>query len=317
MEGSNTCNCGPDLSFAKLLGNFPQLTDLNLFHCRNLHSKGLMTLSESCQNLTVLNIDEVTYLSDESFNLFIDLRGPHLQQLSIDGESLSDESFKNFGKMINLEFLSISFADSLGAAGMASIAGLSKLEWLKIRRGAELEPETFVAAFSEGHLRNLLHLNLSECSKLNDAGVISIAQNCPNLGTLQLDWCWEVTDIGVMAVVCSCKYLINLQLCGVVRLEGHFLHSISEYLVGLKLLDLEQCPDIQLEDLQHLLTIKQVSQSAGRVGPAVTQLVFRGFTSRSITGRESGESSGLMTPTSSMTIRSSIFPVRRRKTNIT
>ena len=317
MEGSNTCNCGPDLSFAKLLANFPQLTDLNLFHCRNLHSKGLMTLAESCQNLQVLNIDEVTYLSDESVNLFLDLRGPHLKQLSIDGESLSDESFKNFLKMINLEFLSISFADSLGSGGLASISRLSRLEWLKIRRGAELEPETFVAAFSEGHLRNLLHLNLSECSKLNDAGVISIAQNCPNLGTLQLDWCWEVTDIGVMAVVCSCKYLINLQLCGVVRLEGHFLHSISEYLVGLKLLDLEQCPDIQLEDLQHLLTIKQVSQSAGRVGPAVTQLVFRGFTSRSITGRESGESSGLMTPTSSMTIRSSIFPVRRRKTNIT
>ena len=150
MEGSNTCNCGPDLSFAKLLANFPQLTDLNLFHCRNLHSKGLMTLAESCQNLQVLNIDEVTYLSDESVNLFLDLRGPHLKQLSIDGESLSDESFKNFLKMINLEFLSISFADSLGAAGLSSISRLSKLEWLKIRRGAELEPEAFVSAFNEG-----------------------------------------------------------------------------------------------------------------------------------------------------------------------
>lgn len=240
-----------------LLANFPELTDLNLFHCRNLHSKGLMTLAQSCQNLQVLNIDEVTYLSDESVNLFLDLRGPQLKQLSIDGESLSDESFKNFLKMINLEFLSISFADSLGAAGLASISRLSKLEWLKIRRGAELEPETFVAAFSEGHLRNLLHLNLSECSKLDDAGVISIAKNCPSLGTLQLDWCWEVTDVGVMAVVSSCKYLINLQLCGVVRLEGEFLPSVSKCLMGLKLLDLEQCPDIQLEDLQHLLNLKQ------------------------------------------------------------
>ena len=253
MEGSN-----PDLSFAKLLANFPQMTDLNLFDS-TLDSKGLMTLSESCQNLRVLNIDEVTDLSDESVNLFLDLRGPHLKQLSIDGESLSDESFKNFRKMINLEFLSISFADSLGSAGLASISRLSKLEWLKIRRGAELEPETFVAAFGAGHLANLLHLNLSECSRLDDAGVISIAKNCPNLGTLQLDWCWEVTDIGVMAVVSSCKYLINLQLCDVWRLEGQFLQSVSKCLVGLKMLDLEQCPDIELEDLQHLLAVKQVS----------------------------------------------------------
>ena len=254
MKGSNS-----DLSFAKLLANFPQMTDLNLFHCRNLDSKGLMTLSESCQNLQVLNIDEVTYLSDESVNLFLDLRGPHLKQLSIDGESLSDESFKNFGKMINLESLSISFAENMDSAGLASISRLSKLEWLKIYLGCEIEGEAFVAAFSEGHLGNLLHLNLTYCSGLDDAGVISIAKNCPNLGTLQLDWCWEVTDIGVMAVVSSSKYLINLQLCGVVRLEGQFLQSVSKCLVGLKLLDLEQCPDIQLEDLQHLLAVKQVS----------------------------------------------------------
>merc|ERR1719219_3060117 len=145
----------------------------------------------------------------------------------------------------------------MNSRGLSAISKLSKLEWLKIRRGSELSPESFVTAFSEDHLQHLIYLNLSECTKLNDAGVISIANNCPNLGTLQLDWCWEVTDIGVMAVVSSCKYLINLQLCGVVRLEGEFLQNISKCLLGLKLLDLEQCPDIQLEDLQQLLTLKQ------------------------------------------------------------
>ena len=172
MEGSNSCNCGPDLSFAKLLGNFPKLTDLNLFHCRNLHSRGLMTLADCCHNLQVLNIDEVNYLSDESVNVFLDLRGPHLKQLTIDGESLSDESFTNFSKMINLESLSISFADNMGPRGLAAISQLSRLEWLKIRRGAQLEPDHFVSAFSLGRLSDLLYLNLSECSKLDDAGVI-------------------------------------------------------------------------------------------------------------------------------------------------
>ena len=160
--------------------------------------------------------------------------------------------------MVNLEFLSVSFADNMGPRGLASISQLSNLEWLKIRRGAELEPENFVSAFTRGHLHNLIHLNLSECSKLDDAGVISIARHCPNLGTIQLDWCWEVTDIGVWAIVSSCKFLINLQLCGVVRLQGDFLPTINRCLIGLKLLDLEQCPDIELEDLQNLLIERQV-----------------------------------------------------------
>ena len=82
----------------------------------------------------------------------------------------------------------------------------------------------------------------------------SIAKHCPNLGPLQLDWCWEVTDVGIWAVVSSCKFLIQLQLCGVVRLQGDFLPSISKCLLGLKVLDLEQCPDIELQDLMELRT---------------------------------------------------------------
>ena len=44
MEGSTECQCGPALSFFSLLGHFPALTELNLFHCRNLHSAGLVTI---------------------------------------------------------------------------------------------------------------------------------------------------------------------------------------------------------------------------------------------------------------------------------
>jgi len=45
------------------------------------------------------------------------------------------------------------------------------LEWLRLRRGSELEPADFVTAFFDGKLNNLLHLDLSECSKIDDAGL--------------------------------------------------------------------------------------------------------------------------------------------------
>jgi len=253
MEGSNKCNCAHNLSFSDLFGQFKNLTELNLFLCKNLHSKGLEKIAEVCENLEKLNIDEINYLSDDSINTLIYLRGDRLRMLWIDGESLSDESFCNFEKMEKLELLSISFSDNMGARGLASIAKLEKLEWLRLRRGAELEPLDFVTAFNLGKLKNLLHLDLSECSKIDDAGIISIAKHCPTLGTLCLNWCWEVTDVGLACVVNKCKFLINLNLCGVVRLLGDFLPSINKLLVGLQLLDLEQCPDVQLAVLEDLV----------------------------------------------------------------
>jgi len=258
MEGSTECQCGPALSFCPLLGTFPLLTELNLFHCRNLHSAGLVTIAEVCLSLEKLNIDEVNYLNDEAVNTFLELRGANMKMLWLDGESLSDESFCNFHKMEKLELLSISFCDTMGSAGLKSISQLSKLEWLRLRRGAELVAQDFVAAFSDGKLgESLLHLDLSECSSLEDAGVMAVARRCPNLGSLTLAWCWEVTDVGIWALVSRCRFLINLNLCGVVRLSGDFISTIPESLIGIKTLDLEQCPDILLSDLQHLLTVKK------------------------------------------------------------
>lgn len=43
---------------------------------------------------------------------------------------------------------------------------------------------------------------------------------------------------------------MHLHLCGVVRLLGEFLPRINILLRGLRLLDLEQCPDIELEMLE-------------------------------------------------------------------
>ena len=82
----------------------------------------------------------------------------------------------------------------------------------------------------------------------------SIANHCPNLDTLTLNWCNEVTDVGVSAVVSSCKFLIHLGLYRVWRLQGDFLPSISKCLPGLKVLDLQDCPDIKKVNLLELLT---------------------------------------------------------------
>ena len=173
---------------------------MNLFACRNLHSAALRHLADICTHLTSLNIDEVgndssvehvdmtyqvNYLSDACVNHLLDVRGSDLRKLWIDGESLSDASFSNFHKMGQLELLSISFSDNLGHAGLKSISLLKRLEWLRLRRGADLEPQHFVTAFELGELQRLTYLDLSECSKLDDSGLAAVAKNCPNLGSVR------------------------------------------------------------------------------------------------------------------------------------
>lgn len=176
-------------------------SQVNLFACRNLHSAALRHLADTCTNLSSLNIDEVcinqyeqwsqetpyqvNYLSDASVNHLLEVRGGTLRKLWIDGESLSDASFSNFHKMESLELLSISFSDNLGPSGLHSISLLKCLEWLRLRRGAELEPQHFVTAFELGELHRLTYLDLSECSKLDDSGLAAIAKTCPNLGSVR------------------------------------------------------------------------------------------------------------------------------------
>ena len=60
----------------------------------------------------------------------------------------------------------------MGPRGLAAISQLSRLERLEIAGGGKLEPDHFVSAFSLGRLSNLRYLDLSHCSKLDDAGVI-------------------------------------------------------------------------------------------------------------------------------------------------
>ena len=88
-------------------------------------------LADTCTHLTSLNIDEVNYLSDSSVTYLLAERGAALRHLWIDGESLTDRSFSTFHKLQQLELLSISFCDSMGAEGLRAISRLPRLEWLR------------------------------------------------------------------------------------------------------------------------------------------------------------------------------------------
>jgi len=253
MEGCTPCTCPPSGSFTNLLANFNNLSFLDLFHCRNLNNRGLEQIAEFCPKLTYINIDEVQYLSDDSVKYFISRLKNTLKHFVIDGETLTDESFASFGDLKALIDLRISFCDNMESNGFLAISELSNLEWLKLRRAGNLLPQDFTLAFSDHKLKNLLHLDLSECATLSDDGLISISKNCPRLGHLILCWCWELTDRSLCRVVENCRLLMEVNLCGVVRLTGDFLEDIPSKMLGLQSLNLEQVPNIDVHQILDLL----------------------------------------------------------------
>ena len=171
-----------------------RLTHLDLFNCKGLTDSGLREIADNCKSLQYFNMEEVTLLSDDAMNYFIDGVQNSIRDLLIDGESLTDNSFKHLSKCKRLEKLGVTFADSMESDGLQAISRLSRLKWLKVRRGKSLNDSDFVRAFKEEKLKNLTNLDLSECAGLEDRGMDIIAHNCPDLVYLTLDWCWELTD---------------------------------------------------------------------------------------------------------------------------
>ncbi len=201
----------------------------------------------------VFNMEEVTLLDNASTNYFIEKLGGNLKELYIDGESLDDECFKNLGKCFRLVSLGVTFADQMGFLGMRSIASLSMLERLKIKRGKCLKDSDFAEAFSEDKLCRLRELDLSECAGLGDKGAATVASGCPRLTCLALNWCWEISDDGVRCLLRRCPLLREIELLGLVRLSSEGLENIETLLPMLSRLDLEQCPNV---DDDKLLLLK-------------------------------------------------------------
>ena len=79
----------------------------------------------------------------------------------------------------------------------------------------------------------------------------------PSITILQeliLNWCWELTDKGVEEVILYCHRLEVLSLVGVVRISESILVDIGVALPDLKLLNLEQCPNIDDTNLVKILS---------------------------------------------------------------
>ena len=231
----------------------PNLTSLNLFNSRLFDSEHLKALAYSCEKLEHLNIEEVTHLSEDAMITLIQERKDTLKTLYVDGESLSDQTFKHLFLCQNLQELGISFAEEMGENGIYAISQLHQLRILKLKRAKKVKSDDFVTLFARKNLASLHCLDLSECVQVSDDVIKTLALECPKLDKVMLNWCWEIRDEGLEFLTRYANEISHLFLVGVVLITDVFLRDLLENLPKLVHLDLQQCPNVTDRKLENLV----------------------------------------------------------------
>ncbi|MPC62958.1 putative F-box/LRR-repeat protein C02F5.7 [Portunus trituberculatus] len=240
VEGSRVC----DRESFILMAGFLHLRHLNLSHCDLLDDVGLITIAKQCRSLEYLDIDGITNIHDNSVIFLNESLSHSLKFLFLDGEKLTNASYQSLRTCTQLLKLGVSFCEKMTDKGLFGIICLRNLTSLKLRKGCQLTPAGLKTLFENGRLPYLAHVNLGECSLLDDSVLEAMAECCPQLLHLALHWCWEVTDVGVSAIIARCPRLRVLDLVGVVQLTGTVFDSVPTSLPDLLILDLEQCNEV-------------------------------------------------------------------------
>ncbi|XP_045597438.1 F-box/LRR-repeat protein 2 isoform X1 [Procambarus clarkii] len=254
VEGSEICSA----ECYNQIACFRQLQYLNLSHCKFLENSGLITIARQCNQLEYLDIDGITGITDSSVLVLTTRLSHSLKSLLLDGEHLTDASYRSLGECMQLHKLGVSFCDNMTDVGLTGIYGLKQLTWLKLRKGTQLTPSGLRALFQSEGLRQLTYVNLGECCHMDDSVLSALASSSPNLQHLVLHWCWDVTDTGITALVTGCPRLRVLDLVGVVQLVGTAFINITTILPDLLILDLEQCNNID-DTILHCIAAEKPS----------------------------------------------------------
>ncbi|XP_029209314.2 F-box protein SKP2A-like isoform X2 [Acropora millepora] len=233
----------------EVLSKLP-LQGLNACYCTHLTDRGLKFLATDCRHLRSLNFDGIQWISEEAIAVLVENCKECIELLWLDGEDMTDN--------------------------------LINLETLKLKKGTEFSAQALKELFEHlhpqrtGNARGLVHVNIGECSKLDDAAVEAIANSCRYLESIDISWCWEVTDTGLEHVINKCHWLVDLNICGGKNLHGNLLKEVPKLMQRLRSLDATQCNLISDDLLDELAFLMPTLVIFDYYGEKVFSSKFRG-----------------------------------------
>jgi hypothetical protein len=240
-------------------------TDINLNNSRHLDDNMLIKLATRCKNVTSYSFCNCRNISDRSLN-FLARKSKFISKIAMGKcNNISTKAVQNFiikrGKLLTLLDLSnCIFVDSVLVADICKYApSLRHLNLSNCGGGADASA-TGLDDLSCHHLAanrhsSLTHLQIGENGRITDAGVIELLSSIGrNLIELNLQRLPNLTSSSFIAISQQCRELLEtLYVSDCVGLEDPMLHTISQSLEKLKLLDIRHCRNLTRGGIKSLV----------------------------------------------------------------
>ncbi|XP_023221250.1 uncharacterized protein LOC111623004 [Centruroides sculpturatus] len=166
---------GINQAAVNIISTLKYLRSLNLSHCTFLSNPAIVRLAKNCPRLQELNVDGITRITDSAICLLCENLQDSLRHIELDGEELTDKSYKCIGQCRHLIKLGISFAEMITDRSLMYLKKLSKLHYLKLRRGTHLTAPALKDIFVGPELKYLTFLEFDSLM-IEDDGIKSMTE---------------------------------------------------------------------------------------------------------------------------------------------
>ncbi|CAM6096718.1 unnamed protein product [Calypogeia fissa] len=216
------------------------LDEIDLTCCRELTDLTLTSIAKSCRGLLSLKMESCGLITHLGLS-YLGSGCTRLEALDLtDCRSVDDEGLKWLSRCTALRTLKLGICLSVSDRGIAYIAAsCSNLREIDLYRSTAVG-DSSAAAIAHGCPR-LRVLNLSYCSRITDAGLLSISQ-LRDLRHLEIRACQLVTSMGLLYVSAGCTRLVELDVKSCTAIDDSGLSAIAAGCRNLRQVNLSCCP---------------------------------------------------------------------------
>ena len=227
------------------LRHTPQLNQVPLLalsanFCTQLTDNALLGIASSCKKLKMISLDGVARLTDTGL-----------------GYLAAPEGCREL-QVVSLRYTSI------GDRGVDSLArGLPRLKSLSL----DYTQVTDISLYSLANFISdrLLHLDLTACVKITDAGIVRLVGRCGGLHYLSLSECPLIGESSITNIASSLFSLTHLKLSGLSRITDRAVHTIETHCRSLLYLDISFCQNVK--NPTHFAKYTPLPVFSGRLPP--------------------------------------------------
>lgn len=251
------CKGITDNGMAAIGSSLSYLQSLDISYCRKITDKGLSAVAEGCRDLRTLHLAGCRFVSDSLLKALS--KNCHiLEELGLQGcTNITNSGLSVLVKGCRrIKHLDINKCSNIGDIGISSVSKACSLtlKTLKLLDCYKVSDESILSLAS--YCKNLETLVIGGCRNISDESVKSLAAACSNsLRKLRMDWCLNITDSSLDCIISRCKKLevLDIGCCEEVTDAAFQQLGSEDFMLGMKILKVSNCPKITLDGIKKLL----------------------------------------------------------------